>query len=324
MMTPRMLVWLPICWLHVGYCATCDAQATPPPANPVEAAAIQFSLDADQISSLVDQQVDLLFVDGKKEANVKVTGFATSKSGDRIKLLRYLTDSSPREKRLPAQKLFQLKVGEKVYRVNYLPSLKACAIQDFELLKQEIENRLNGQGEQLWTGVTEQEREDFVKSEKEFLQKVGEHFRSLPMRFYETDYFLFYSDFPPNQVAPYLANLDTMNEVLGQSFGFAPGENVWRGKAVVVAFVDQAAFVEFEREFMQVSDVGSAQGLCHSFGDGRVVVSCYRGNNPSFFAALLVHETSHGYNHRYLSTVHIPGWINEGLAEWGCNKSCPS
>jgi hypothetical protein len=29
-----------------------------------------------------------------------------------------------------------------------------------------------------------------------------------------------------------------------------------------------------------------------------------------------VHETAHGYVHRYRSTVRIPSWINEGIADW--------
>lgn len=299
------------------------AQETPAPANPVEAAAIQFALSAEQLEGLIDQKADILFTTGKKEEGVTITGFATMKSGDRFSLLKYKSDDSPREKRLASMKLFQLMVGEKTYTANYLPTIRASALQDAELLREEIEARLRGQGQRLWSKTSPEDMEKYVQEEKDFLKKVGEHFPNRGMKFYETEYFLFFTDFPPNQVAPFLANLDKMNEVLGQSFGFATGENVWRGKAVVVAFVEKIAFQEFERKFMDNPETGSAQGLCHSFGSGRVVVGCYRGSDPSFFAALLVHETSHGYNHRYLSTVHIPSWINEGLAEWVATKAVP-
>lgn len=300
-----------------------NSQDTPAAANPVEAAAIQFSLTAEEFESLIDQKADLLFTTGKKEEDVTITGFATIKSGDRFSLVKYKTEDSPREKRLASMKLFQLTVGEKTYTANYLPSVRASALQDVEQLREDIESRLNGQREQLCSPTSKEDMEKYVLEEKEFLKKVGEHFPNRGMQFYETEYFLFFTDFPPNQVAPYLANLDKMNEVLGQSFGFAPGQNIWRGKAVVVAFVDQVAFQEFERELMNNPETGEAQGLCHSFGSGRVVVGCYRGGDPSYFAALLVHETSHGYCHRYLSTVHIPSWINEGLAEWVASKAVP-
>jgi len=31
---------------------------------------------------------------------------------------------------------------------------------------------------------------------------------------------------------------------------------------------------------------------------------------------MLVHETSHGFNHRWVSPVKLPNWLNEGIAEW--------
>ena len=31
---------------------------------------------------------------------------------------------------------------------------------------------------------------------------------------------------------------------------------------------------------------------------------------------MLVHETSHGFNHRWISPRRLPNWLNEGLAEW--------
>ena len=31
---------------------------------------------------------------------------------------------------------------------------------------------------------------------------------------------------------------------------------------------------------------------------------------------MLVHETSHGFIHRYMSSARIPSWLNEGMADW--------
>jgi hypothetical protein len=57
-------------------------------------------------------------------------------------------------------------------------------------------------------------------------------------------------------------------------------------------------------------------GLCHQSSDGRVIMACHRGGDADAFAHMLVHETSHGFNHRWLSPERIPNWLNEGLAEW--------
>ena len=47
-----------------------------------------------------------------------------------------------------------------------------------------------------------------------------------------------------------------------------------------------------------------------------MIISCFRGNDPDFFASVLVHETSHGFVHRYQSSARVNTWINEGIAEW--------
>ena len=184
--------------------------------------------------------------------------------------------------------------------------------------------RLSKQRRKLWRAIPSDEQQKYVDEYTELLQEVGRHFRLLPMQLYETQYFLFFSDIPPRQVAPYLRNLDMMNEQLGKAFGFPPGHNVWRGKAVIVAFVDKVSFVEFEQEFMKNIEIATVQGRCHSFTNGRVIVSCYRGNDPFYFAQLLVHETAHGYVHRYKSNVRIPSWLDEGIADWIAGVAVPA
>jgi hypothetical protein len=38
---------------------------------------------------------------------------------------------------------------------------------------------------------------------------------------------------------------------------------------------------------------------------------------------MLVHETSHGFNHRWMSPERLPNWLNEGIAEWVGTKVVP-
>jgi hypothetical protein len=33
----------------------------------------------------------------------------------------------------------------------------------------------------------------------------------------------------------------------------------------------------------------------------------------------LVHETAHGFTHRFKSSVHVNSWLNEGISEWVAN-----
>jgi hypothetical protein len=110
---------------------------------------------------------------------------------------------------------------------------------------------------------------------------------------------------------------------LCRMFGIPKETNIWRGKCLVVAFVEKAGFLQFEQDIMGKPAADWAQGLCHSFSDGKVVISCYRGSSPAFFGNLLVHETTHGFLHLFRSNATIPSWLNEGLAEWVANLVVP-
>ncbi len=295
------------------------------PANTVEAAAMEFALSADEINALVGKKADILTTAGKEEKGVEITRFFTGRDKSQIKTMEFKVENAKRPKRLFATKLYEMKVDEKTYRFQFLPSQKAAVIEDTAKRLDAVRNQLSASNHLLWKDTSEEDQESHVNEYKEFLKKVGMHFSSLKMNFYETKYFLFYTDMPARQVTPYLVQLDKMNELLGKAFGFKPGHNIWRGKAVIVAFMSEAAFLEFEQKFYNRTEVpGTVVGLCHSHGDGKVIVSCHRGDDPNFFGAVLVHETAHGYIHRYRSTVHIPSWINEGIADWVAMMVVPS
>lgn len=321
------LAFLFLVLLTAGHPAAAQRRATrfnAKPSSTVEAAALEFALSADQVDALIGKKADVLTSNGKTETDVEITRFYTGRDKSQIKSMEVKAENASRGKRLYAPRLVEMQVDDKTYQFQYLPSLKAAAIEDLTRKNAEISQKLRASNEEFWEEISDQEQLEYVDEYKQFLKKVGQHFTGFNMKLYETKYFLFYTDMPANQVAPYLVKLDKMNELLGQSFGFKPGHNIWRGKAVVVAFLAKPAFLEFEQEFYQRAETGNAIGLCHSHGNGKVIVSCYRGNDPNFFGAVLVHETAHGYIHRYKSTVPIPTWINEGIADWIAMMVVPS
>jgi hypothetical protein len=67
---------------------------------------------------------------------------------------------------------------------------------------------------------------------------------------------------------------------------------------------------------MHQTEAKGTAGMCHQFGDGMVHIAFYRQEKDLEFAHVLVHESSHGFLHRYKSPVPVPSWANEGLAEW--------
>lgn len=151
----------------------------------------------------------------------------------------------------------------------------------------------------------------------ERLKAVGEQARAQinpNLTFFETDYFLFYTDLSADEGRRWAGELDRMYNKLCDLFGIARGTNIWMGKCLILIFRSEQDYHAFQAKIHQTNSAGSA-GMCHGYGNGDVHVAFYRQPAELIFAHVLVHEAVHGFFHRYRSPVHIPSWINEGLAE---------
>jgi hypothetical protein len=181
--------------------------------------------------------------------------------------------------------------------------------------------RMRARGVEPWPELSAEEHEAEVERLERFVAEVQKLFPRL--RVSRTHEFLVATDIPPNQMAPYVAKLDTMHDTLCDLYGIPRGEPVWKGKCLVIAFLAEADYVAFEARVMRVETRGT-HGLCHQGSDGRVIMACHRGDDEAAFAHMLVHETSHGFNHRWLSPTRLPNWLNEGIAEWVAAKVVPT
>jgi hypothetical protein len=177
----------------------------------------------------------------------------------------------------------------------------------------ESEARMRARGVEPWPELSAAEHAAAVSELGEFVDRVRESFPALAV--VETHEFIVATDIPAAQMAPSTAKLDAMHDLLCDLYGIPQGEPVWQGKCLVVAFLAADDFRAFEGRFMEV-DAKGMHGLCHQRSDGRVIMACHRGDDAPAFAHMLVHETSHGFNHRWMSPVRLPNWLNEGIAEW--------
>jgi hypothetical protein len=130
---------------------------------------------------------------------------------------------------------------------------------------------------------------------------------------YETKYFLFFTDLQQTEAVRWARQLDQMYARLAELFGVPNGENLWRGKAVIVVFHLRDDFMRFENEVFRVNR--PAAGRCHYERNGNVIITFYRASDDGRFARVLVHESTHGFFYRYRSGARIPSWLNEGLAD---------
>lgn len=166
-----------------------------------------------------------------------------------------------------------------------------------------------------WPELTDEEQEAAVAKQKAFLDSIPAKVGLPAFPYKETQHFIFGTDLPAARVVRVFSDLDAMYSKLCEAFRLDKNKNIWRGKAMVIAFARKETFQKFELTFFhEVPD--RAQGLAHLSGNGQVMISCYYGDVPSFFPVVIVHETTHGFMHRYRSAKRIPSWIDEGAADW--------
>lgn len=150
---------------------------------------------------------------------------------------------------------------------------------------------------------------------------------NIQMRLYEDEspYFLFYTDLPAEEAKRWAGLLNRMYARMCEMFGIEEGVNIFRGRALILVFRQADTFYRYHREVR--GDESFSQnylGICESFGNGHVVITFYRQPEELKFAHLLVHETAHGFLHRYRSFPHVVSWANEGLAEVIASRLVPN
>ena len=165
-----------------------------------------------------------------------------------------------------------------------------------------------------WGKQSPEEMAAAIGEHKKFAEETKQRINP-KLVLYETQFFLFYSDLPPNDARNWASLLDRMYGKLAVLFAVPKGENIWRGKALVFVFASDQDYFTFQMKMHDKTMATGTAGMCHTFGNGDVHIAFYRQPNELDFAHVLVHESVHGFLHRYRSPVNIPSWINEGLAE---------
>jgi hypothetical protein len=164
-----------------------------------------------------------------------------------------------------------------------------------------------------WPKLSDEEQASALAEMKKFADDAQTKFNH-PLKLIETKYFLFSSDLSATEAKNWAGLLDKMYARLAEMFAIPKGENIWRGKALIFVFAKKSDFAHFEHEMFQ-GDPGFAIGLCHQQSNGLVVVSFMKQRDELEFAHVLVHESVHGFIHRFRTPTRIPSWANEGLAE---------
>ncbi len=164
-----------------------------------------------------------------------------------------------------------------------------------------------------WERLSSQKQNEAVAHLKKFAAQTQEEVKDSLVLF-ETQFFLFYTDLPMREARKWAGLLDRMYARLCKLFGVDKDSNIWWGKALVFVFTHDEDYRLFWRRMLSV-DAGGSSGMCHSRSNGQVIIAFYRQRHEMDFATILVHESVHGFLHRYRSPVHVVSWANEGLAD---------
>ena len=180
---------------------------------------------------------------------------------------------------------------------------------------------VGGIQEQFWGPQTDEQQAAAVEELKAFAAKTQKTMGK-ELRLNETTYFLFYSELSDREAKNWSGVLDRMYKKLAEMFAVEKDVNIWRGKALVFVFQTREDYVRFQAQMHQ-TNAGQSDGMCHTFGSGMVHIAFYRQPDEVEFAHVLVHESVHGFIHRYKTPARVPVWVNEGLAEWIASQLVP-
>lgn len=196
-----------------------------------------------------------------------------------------------------------------------------------------------------WTPMTSKEWNQRLYEQKATVKRYQAAFPKL--RCVETRYFLFASDVPPQMYREIQALLDRMYDVLCDKFnvpfvdpkdeqeGASAVEkrnaskskpvrkNIWQAKCVVVVFMNESDYNQFEMRFFNQKPSAGTKGLCHQMLDGTVTITCKFNKDKFNMYSSLVHETTHGFSFMHRVAYPLPLWLNEGVSDWTARTLVP-
>ena len=273
-------------------------------------------LSRDESPIAVGKTVTLVLANGKILSEVEVTELLLGSESEILKSLSVADADGKKKQKLAANLVTGIRSGGHEFDVVLDPGKKGHVVINVTARDADVNQRLKLKNERLWPEQTDEERAKTIADYKEFLKRVQASYQA-PITFQETQFFLFFTDLPAAQIPLYVANLDKMYVKLCDVLALPKTKNIFLGKCIIVAFAAEDSFLAFEDKFLDNPNAKGAQGLAHGSSDGRAIIACYRGDRDvPGFASLMVHETTHGVIHRLRSTVPLPKWIGEGMAEW--------
>lgn len=140
----------------------------------------------------------------------------------------------------------------------------------------------------------------------------------------QTDHFIIFTDWDPREFNFLKSNCESAYAAVSRQFEIPVKENVFVGKLPVFMFASQDDFVNYAKEFDNLTAGPTMTGYYAAHGDGTGRMAMWKPDVAKHgtlkraelaWGYTLTHEFTHAFLDRYRSPRMIPRWINEGLAE---------
>lgn len=147
------------------------------------------------------------------------------------------------------------------------------------------------------------------------------------MHLVESEHFLIFSAWNRSNDRPLRNVCEEMYAKLSQQFNVASTESVWIGKCPIYVFWRTQDFKRFaaqvDKTLRRNADVSHAAGYHATRGRfSYIVLNGANDFGPTRekaiqrFYEVLVHEGTHAFMNRYLTSRTLPVWVGEGLADY--------
>lgn len=139
------------------------------------------------------------------------------------------------------------------------------------------------------------------------------------LSYLETGHFLIVTNISSEHALQCAELLERLHAKVAELFGIPSAAHVFVGRLPVFIFV---SFEQFQAaaQLLHAYPVNRHIAAYHMtrrpFEPGRQHIVAYGLSNWNSFAYTLVHETAHAFMSRYIAERGLPGWVEEGFAEF--------
>lgn len=165
-----------------------------------------------------------------------------------------------------------------------------------------------------WPVLTDEQQAAAVERLETNMKDALEQIR-MPMANTQTERFIVFTDLPRNEARNWVGVLDRLYDRMCGIFDLDPETNLWQGKCVFLLFNDVQDYYAFSAQVFGFNAQGSG-GYCSLRDGGDIYIVMYKHRDEDYLATVLVHEASHAFLFRYMSSYNVPNWLHEGLAEY--------